>query len=153
MLLSLWSGYCGWALIDMLSGPWAAQGSEVLYSALGLACTSVCLAQECMCAYLCLLLVAEAHSLIAHAEALAVLAGLCLPLLRHVHWAALVSFRIGGHAALALLVASEPHLFPHPASWVAALAALAVVNVVNFNCAVDLYFAGPPALRHAPRRV
>ena len=152
MLLSLWSGYSGWALFNSLGGPRAAVGSEVWCNALGLACTSVCLARQRMGAYLCLVLVSEAHSLVANAEALALLAGLRVPLLRRLHWAALAVFRVGGHAAITALVASEAHLFPHPAFWAAALVALAVFNAANLLGAAELYVAGPPALRHAPRR-
>ena len=152
MLLSLWSGYCGWALFNALGGRRAAVGSELWYNTLGLACTSVCLARQRMGAYLCLALISEAHSLVAHLEALALLAGRRAAALRWLHWAALLAFRIGGHAALAALVAREAGLFPHPAFWAAALAAMAVVNLSNWRVAVDLYFAGPPALRHAPRR-
>jgi hypothetical protein len=119
---------------------------------LGLACTSVCLARQRMGAYLCLVLVCEAHSLVAHVEALALLAGLHITFLRHLHWAALAIFRVGGHAALTALVASEARIFPHPAFWAAALTALVVVNLANLRAAADLYFAGPPALHHAPRR-
>ena len=153
VLLSLWSGYCGWALFNSLGGPRAAIGSDVWFNTLGLACTSVCLARQRMGAYLCLVLICEAHSLVAHAESLALLAGLHVPLLRRLHWAALSLFRVGGHAALTVLVAREARLFPHAAFWAAALAALAVVNLSNLRAVAGLYFAGPPALHHAPRRV